>query len=435
MKCISFSVIKKGEFPMKKQEKILEEVVACMDGSASSPRIECGIDEFTIVLQPKSKVPIDRWSAEAQNVIHEFVGLSKIEELFEEMEVTTHRLVQGYTSGFTLNRPFYLCICYNAELEAMGVCCRFSAYAWASYQAEFYKTYDKEIELSQFLRMVQSDIYSQRVSRVDLTADFFNMPNPIHYGKYLSPDIIYNCLIRGQMVVVDHKGVSNIKKYSAINNEGEYQTCYVGSRKGNTSGFLRIYDKKIEQEETHGFRYADAIQTQSWIRFEAVYKSPYSHQIGDALLDIYAKSDYECFIASKILDKYVFKLSATDETTYFSELLMMVASGKEFESLECTSPRDNALMQSLKYLVTNSGLYITLEKIQRLYPQPQTVEKVLEWLHEMFSKYYQEKLARTENHEVDKWLMKHRETTQKQTLDNILESVETEMLYNGEWRE
>ncbi len=420
---------------MDTQEEILEDVVANINGSASSPRIDVGIDEFTLVLQPTPRVPIDRWEVEAQNIIQKFVELSKIEELLGEMEVTTHKLVQGYNSGFALIRPFYLCICFNSELEAMGVCCRISAYAWASYQAEFYKTFDEEIDLAQFLRMVQSDIYSQRLSRVDLTADFYNMPNPIHQGQYLSPDTIYNCLIKGQMVVVDHKGVSNIKKFSAINNQGEYQTCYVGSRKGNTSGFLRIYDKKLEQEETHGFRYADAIQTQSWIRFEAVYKSPYSHQIGDALLDVYTKSDYECFIASKILDKYIFKISATDEATYFSELLILVASGKEFESLECKSPRDNELMQSFKYLVTNSGLYITLEKVRRLYPQQQAVEKVLKWLHEMFDEHYQEKLARAENHEVDKWLKRHSKDTQDQSLDDILESVEMELIFSGEWRE
>lgn len=419
---------------MNTQEEILEEVLASMDGSALNPSVKCGIDEFTIVLQPAHKVQIDMWVVEAQNIMHEFLELSKIEELLGEMEITSHKLVQGYNCGVTLNQPYYLCICFNSELEAMGVCCRFSAYAWASYQEEFHAKYDKEVNLAIFLRMIQSDVYSQRLSRVDLTADFFNMPNPLQQGAYLSPDTIYNCLIKGQMVVVDHQGRSNIKTFSGINNQGEYETCYIGSRKGNTSGFLRIYDKKIEQEQTHGFRYVDAIQTQSWIRFEAVYKNPYSHQIGDALLDIYTESDYESFIASKILDKYIFKLPTTDEVTFFSELLMMVASGKEFNSLECTSPRDNSLMQSLKYLVTNSGLYITLEKIQRLYPQQQAVEKVLEWLQEMFEKYYQEKVSRVENHEVDKWLMKHRETTHKQTLDNILEAVEMEMIYSGEWR-
>lgn len=419
---------------MNTQEEILEEVLASMDGSALNPSVKCGIDEFTIVLQPAHKVQIDMWVVEAQNIMHEFLELSKIEELLGEMEITSHKLVQGYNCGVTLNQPYYLCICFNSELEAMGVCCRFSAYAWASYQEEFHAKYDKEVNLAIFLRMIQSDVYSQRLSRVDLTADFFNMPNPFQQGMYLSPDTIYNCLIKGQMVVIDHQGRSNIKTFSGINNQGEYQTCYIGSKRGNTSGFLRIYDKKLEQEQTHGFRYADAIQTQSWIRFEAVYKSPYSHQIGDALLDIYTKSDYECFIASKILDKYIFKLSATDEVTYFSELLIMVASGKEFESLECKSPRDNSLMQSLKYLATNSGLFITLEKVQRLYPGQQAAEKVLEWLHEMFDKYYQEKVERVGNHEVDKWLMKHRETTQEQNLDEILEDIEMEMLYSGEWR-
>jgi DNA relaxase NicK len=428
-----FSILRKENKSMRSQEEILEEIMADLNVSALSPRIECGVDEFTIVLQPIHRVAITMWSVEAENIIQEFIKSAKLEELFEELESATHNLVQGYTAGYTLNRPFYFCICYNADQEPMGVCCRFSAYAWASYRDEFRKRYDEEIEVSQFLRMVQSDIYTQRLSRIDLTVDYYNMPSWVDDGQYLSPDSIYNALLRGQIEVVDHNGRSNIKSWSGLNKQGEYQTCYVGSKKGNTSGFLRIYDKRLEQLETHGFRYDDAVSCSSWIRFEAVFKNPYSGQIGDAMLDIYTHSDYVCFIAAKVLDKYIFRLPTMDENAYFSELLILVASGIEYEPLKCSSPRDNSLMQSLKYLVKNSGLFITLAKAQRLFPQQGADKQIMEWLEKMFNEYYLPKIEDIDNHEVDKWIRKHRATLKEQSLEDILADVEMEIENEEEW--
>lgn len=418
---------------MKEQEEILEEVLESMDGSALSPRIDVGIDEFTLVLQPIQRVAIDKWIAEAKRIIRDFLERSKIETLFEKMELTTNNLVQGYNWGYTLNRPFYLCVCFNGLQENMGVCCRFSAYAWASYREEYYKTYCEEINLGQFLRMVQSNNYTQRLSRVDITVDYFNLPNPCYEGQYLSPDTIYNDLLKGQMRVVDHNGRSNIKTWSALNKQGEYQTCYIGSRKGNTSGYLRIYDKRSEQLETHGFRYADATETQSWVRFEAVYKNPYSHQIGEELIKISKPSDYVSFIGSKVLDKYIFQFPATGENVYFTDLLIWKISEAEYEPLKCISPRDNSLMQSIKYLAKNSGLYITLAKAQRVYPDKNADQILLRWLYKMFNKYYVKKIERTKNHEIKKWMEKHENTTQKQEIEDILEAVEQEMLSEGEW--
>lgn len=418
---------------MKEQEEILEEVVANMDGSASSPRIDVGIDEFTLVLQPTQRVAMSGWMANARKIIQEFVELSKIEILFEEMELARNNLVQGYTCGYTLNRPFYLCLCFNGEQQNMGVCCRFSAYAWASYREEYHKTYWEEINLAQFLRMVQSNSYTQRLSRVDITVDYFNMPNPCYEGQYLSPDTIYNCLMKGQMKVVDYKGRSNIKTWSGLNKQGEYQTCYIGSRKGNTSGYLRIYDKRSEQLETHGFRYNVAVENSSWIRMEAVYKNPYSYQIGDELTKIYIPSDYVSFIASKVLDKYVFKFPATSENVYFTDLLIWKIAEAEFEPLKCTSPRDNALMQSIKYLAKNSGLYITLAKLQKVYPDRKADQIVLRWLYEMFNRYYLKIVEKNENHELIKWMKKHEETTKEQEIEDILEDVRLELLNEGTW--
>lgn len=79
---------------MMEQEEILEDVLGSMDGSASSPRIDVGIDEFTLVLQPIQRVAIDKWIAEAKRIIRDFLERSKIETLFEKMELTTNNLVE-----------------------------------------------------------------------------------------------------------------------------------------------------------------------------------------------------------------------------------------------------------------------------------------------------------------------------------------------------
>lgn len=60
---------------MNTQEEILEDVLASMDGSALNPSVKCGIDEFTIVLQPAQRVQIDMWVAEAQNIMQDFLAL------------------------------------------------------------------------------------------------------------------------------------------------------------------------------------------------------------------------------------------------------------------------------------------------------------------------------------------------------------------------
>ena len=82
---------------------------------------------------------------------------------------------------------------------------------------------------------------------------------------------------------------------------GAYQTFYLGSQKGKTNGFLRCYDKKAEQLQTMGFRYGDALNCDSWVRFEAVYRHDYAHQITEGLLSVKTVQELSQLIAGYIL--------------------------------------------------------------------------------------------------------------------------------------
>lgn len=411
-----------------------------IDVNLSKPRVGIGVDEFTIVLQPVKKVDISMWDVTANEIIDVFLKKSKLDYILGGVEPTNRGLVQGYTIGYctSVGRPYHSVICYHDAYENMGVCFKMSAHAYYEYKIAYFDKYNEQMNIIKFLKLIESDLYDLRISRIDLTADFFDMPDFVHKNDYLHPDSIYNYLIKHQMRVVDHNDRENIRKISGINKDGVYETIYLGSKKGKSRGFMRIYDKRNEQIENHSFRLEEALACESWVRFEACYKGIYAHQIGEMLLDkILVQTDEEliAFIAGKICDKYIFKF-ADDSIVNFSEIMLDIASGEEYDALKCESPRDNSLEQSLKYIVKNSGLCMTLAKILYVYAGKDAIDATFSWIRAMFEEYFLEKESRKSeagNSELDKWMEKHKETTKKQPLEDIFEEVEFEISKEEDW--
>lgn len=94
--------------------------------------------------------------------------------------------------------------------------------------------------------------------------------------------------IRACYKIKNREGKSTIKTFSALFKNDACETFYAGSKKGKTDGLLRCYGKKEEQLQSHGFRFQEAEDCESWVRFEAVYRHNYAHQITNQLLE---KSD------------------------------------------------------------------------------------------------------------------------------------------------
>lgn len=411
--------------------EVLPSTATALQAYIPEAEIRLGIDEFTVVLQPSAKVHPDEWRFLAEDMTEEFLRLSQIENVLGSLVESQRKLVQGYTEGRILeDSPYYFCICHNDEQENMGVCVKFSATSWSAYQKAYIEKYKEDMNIVIFLRKTKyEDLYTLRLSRIDFTADYFNYPSPFAPDSYLEPDMIYHQLRQGRIKICDHQGKCNIRTTSALDKDFEYQTLYIGSRKGNTQSFLRIYDKKAEQMETHGFRYQEATECSSWLRQEAVYKGIYAHQISDFFLDennVFTPDTLICFIASKITDKYRFMSTATNELLNFSEELVNIASGIAVASLSCPSPRDNSLRQSLEYIIYHSGLLITLAKAYYTYPESEHVETIiLQWIEEVFNEFYLPMVNSKghTNHELWKWLKKHSESTRTQPIEELLMSV------------
>lgn len=381
----------------------------------AGPDIRVGVDEFTLVLQSTSidDIELDEWGETVDEMLRVFLVKSRIEVLFGPLGWAIGKLQAGYTHGLTYaDRPWHFMIAWHDTYVKMGVCVKFSAFAYASYKQTYKEKYQVELNIATFLQMVQSDKYTTRLSRIDLTADYFDYPDPIIPVNYLDPDSIYNRLLNGIYKIKNHKEKSMIKTFSALHKDGAYETFYAGTKKGKTDGFLRCYDKKEEQIQSHGFRFQEAEKYKSWVRFEAVFKHNYAHQISEQLLKksangnylIQTKAELQQVIAKHIIDKYCFYDMETDEPATFSEDLAAIAAGAQVDALSRPNGRDNSLQQSITYLKTNSGLFSTFYKVYMIWGAAGEKE-LLDHLKEQYEKFRDEEAP--DKADIQNWIWKH----------------------------
>lgn len=387
----------------------------------AGPDIRVGVDEFTLVLQSEriDDMELSEWPEIVDEMLTAFLLRSRIEILFGPLEPAQAKLQAGYTYGLTYtDKPWHFMISWHDIYVKMGVCVRFSAFAYATYKQAFREKYQRDINIASFLRMVQSAKYITRLSRIDLTVDYFDFPDPLFPDRLLDPDSIYRRLQDGTYKIKNHKGKSTIKTFSALHKDGAYETFYAGTKKGKTDGFLRCYDKKEEQIQSHGFRYQEAEKYKSWVRFEAVFKHEYAHQISEQLLEkIHTDAELQQAIAKHIVDKYCFYDTALDEPVTFSEALAGIAAGANVGALSRPNARDNSITQSIEHLINGSGLFSTFYKVNEIWGKAGA--RMLRRYLTAYYKFEYEPDAE-EKDDIQYWLRKHKSSLVKTNFKDSL---------------
>ena len=208
-----------------------------------------------------------------------------------------------------------------------------------------------------------------------------------------------------------------IRKTSFVGEDGAIQTIYLGSRSKGSKGFLRIYDKKMEQIKNNGFRLEDAIKNNSWIRFEVVYKGMYAHSITEELLkENLTDQEFASFIAKAVTQKY--RLYDIEEGEYRIETkkLIEIAEKSNAARLRCDSPRDNSLRQSIQYIIFSSGLFSLIYKIEQLFG----IDGVDEFIDYLKSCYVSNIWkGATMTRELNLWVKKHEDLSKGKLEDNF----------------
>lgn len=138
--------------------------------------IQPDIDQFTLVLQSRDIFDFDEWREwVAKNMINSFLIDSKMLSLFDHFDESDVKLPEGYNVGYSFNNsPFYFCIAYHEAFSKMGVIVKFSAYAWHEYRKRYEKEFNAPIHLHTFFKLIDSEDYSFRLSRIDICCDFID---------------------------------------------------------------------------------------------------------------------------------------------------------------------------------------------------------------------------------------------------------------------
>lgn len=112
---------------------------------------------------------------------------------------------------------------------------------------------------------------SGHASRIDIAVDLLN-------GS-ISVDELANDLFDGSIKVLNaRKQPIKNDSFKFISSYEHNETIYVGSRKSDA--FLRVYDKKREQEHKKVFSNQTIDGLESWIRVEGEFKHRLAHRIG-----------------------------------------------------------------------------------------------------------------------------------------------------------
>lgn len=375
-----------------------------------------GVDEFTLVLVPPERIDAAGWDNDADYYIKCFLEKSRLEEMFGPLEKVRDGLQAGYTDGLTyVDRPWRLMICWHDYMPMMGVCVRVSAYAWAAYQQRYEELYGTRMNVWIFLDMVQAfstisngtvvPIYRTRLSRIDLVADYKDYPGLRASDSFLSPDALYTSILQGSIAVKDYRERRVIRSMSAFDKDGQYETFYLGGKRNKSNCFLRCYDKRKEQIETGGYRYNEAISCESWVRFEAVFRHDYAHQITDMLLEQQmTPQELQRMIAKMISDKFRFYDTALDDVITITNDLLDVATGAKAATLHGASTADMTLKQAVRHLEKGSGLYSTLYKFFLVWGNDG--EEIL--LRHLYRKYRAEFKPQAQTRkELNAWNVRH----------------------------
>lgn len=331
------------------------------------------------------------WPILAEHIIEEAERELSLLTLFGNRQEVLNKVMQGYNVGYIYgNHSFYFMICYHDSFAKMGIAIRYSAKAWMFYREQYIKHFGENIEAYDVLKKLKNrfSLDTVRFSKIDVYADYIN--------ERINVDDIYKLLEEKEIEIRFITGRKNPSAYSAISNNGIVNTVYIGShKKKNIRSFLRIYNKKLEQIQTKGVSYKEAINYKDWVRFENVIRGKYAHAVSKEMAEINNKVELSNFIGNLILNKYSFFLRESDELTNFSHLLKDAVSTNTFYYSE-KKYKDHSLEQSLCFLLNNSGLSSFVYKLKEI--EPRRVDDFFQKINEHVSNRY------LPSADVKKWL-------------------------------
>ncbi len=362
--------------------------------------LELGVDEITLVLQVapayRHLLGIEGWEDVAVRMIGTFAELAGFQDVYGE-RFDEPRVPQGYTMGYHYgDHPFYLATAFHEYQPDFGCIVKFSA------QALDYYCEKTGMKAYQLVQAVESDLYTIRASRVDMTADYID--------EGIDTSVIYQSLMDGSVslsreYVAKATGETKYRRmqtnFRGIIDGQEVPTIYIGSPKSN--GMLRIYNKKLEQIQRSGTKLEKARRCDDWVRFEGVFKNEYAHKLGEELSKVSNDDEFAELIAVTLLNKYRFMSVADGDPDGLTDYSQMLddSIGNASYCLRGSTNKNYDLARSVAYVYGGSGIMGTFYKIKEIWGADAVVE-FMEYLLDSLKPDYLPSASCVE------WIKKHK---------------------------
>lgn len=273
------------------------------------------VDQFTVTIFPMlihycalmGKLYIDStlWMYAVRDIINHLVASLRLNDVMGADLVT---MSTGKTHGYDCAESvgtYDIAICWHSSVahHDMGLSLRFGATDWHVYCDNWETMYGTRMTFWRLWHMLSSSLYTMRISRLDIAADFFNFDD-------VSPHSLYAGIEDGTLSVLTDEGHIPCRTRRGYTSDGICETLEVGSRHSDV--FLVAYDKRLQSIRLHGPFYNTALSCRSWLRLETRYKHNLAHAIGRDMTQICDDDTYLSYLAQKSVERFGFYTEGDD---------------------------------------------------------------------------------------------------------------------------
>ena len=201
----------------------------------------------------------------------------------------------GYTSAYNFGsgeQGGIISVMWNESRKDMGILVDFTATGKALYES-IAEINGVVVNWKMIIKELVEE-FQGHISRIDIAIDLIN------YG--FSVNKIVQNLKNERYSFLDKQGNKiNSKRFKVIGDYSKAPTLYVGSRKSDA--FLRIYDKKLEQNRPDGLYRNLARNCDDWIRVEAEFKHILAKELGNYVTTLSEDNIYP-YLLGCVLDRW-----------------------------------------------------------------------------------------------------------------------------------
>lgn len=328
-------------------------------------------DEFTLTL------PIDEEFLRAEHRVRFFVDaqqnyfnnyVDKIDKKLKLNEVLGNKEIKnsgmnGYTHCFSFGYDNnQVKILYNPNQLNMKMMVKFTASSLKNYIYQIKLQLNQDISAMNIIKKL-NEIDVVRLSRLDIAIDYIDEKIEVQtlFENYQERKLLFFNKRNSEIKISNYIGAESV------------ETLYFNKRTNRS--FLRVYNKKLEQEKNNGDMLKTAINCKDWTRFELELKKEYAHAMTEIILNCKNEDDFIRVLAHAFIDcikvKELRGIAGTEEiyenTDYYNQIVNIANNN---EKLISTMPRDRLSSFEPKYNnLSRNGTMALFKMIKESYSE------------------------------------------------------------------